>query len=84
MVHHEHMTPIWLQRLDRDRGRVGWLLALVVAQLLMLVSDLAHIDWLDWLVAAGYAVAIGLFVRQQVISYRRTAQRFPIPPRPPV
>lgn len=77
------MTTRWKRLRGRDPKLLACLLALVIVNLLMLVSDLAHIEWLMWIVAAAYVVAVASFIRGQVVSYRLTAQRFPIPAAPP-
>lgn len=77
------MTTRSWRRLGRDPKLLALLVALVVANLLTLVSDFAHVEWLMWVVVACYVFAITAFVRGQVISYRLTAQRFPVPSIPP-
>jgi hypothetical protein len=73
----------WQNPARRDPRLFACLIALLVANILTLISNFAHIEWLMWVVAVGYVVAIASFVRGQVRSYRLTAQRFPVTPAPP-
>lgn len=77
-AHNQHVTTRWQNPARRDPGLFACLVALLVANLLTLASDLAHVHWLIWVVVAGYVGAAGIFVSRQVTSYRQTAKRFPI------
>jgi hypothetical protein len=77
------VTTRWQRLAGRDPRLLACLLALVVANGLTIVSDFTRVGWLMWFVVVGYVIAIASFVSRQVISYRLTAQRFPVIPASP-
>jgi len=53
---------------------------LVVANVLLLVAQFTHAFWLLWIEIAFYLTLLAVFVRSQILDYRRVATKFPIPP----